>query len=118
MACISPTSAEARVAITRAITKYYAESDAELSTREATKIAEVARVLGDLYEVNVFPAMKVTWDTYPNHLGHHDSPGCFRCHDDGHDTADGKTISQDCDTCHSVLAEEEVNPEILEKLNP
>jgi hypothetical protein len=45
-------------------------------------------------------------------------PGCFRCHDDEHRTADGQTISQDCSTCHSLLAVEEENPEILATLNP
>jgi hypothetical protein len=42
--------------------------------------------------------------------------GCFRCHDEQHTTADGKTISQDCSTCHSLLAQEEKDPEILKKL--
>jgi len=55
-----------------------------------------------LYQANVFPAMKVTWGTHANNLGHTDAPGCFRCHDDQHKTADGKVIRQDCDLCHSM----------------
>jgi len=51
---------------------------------------------------NVFPGMKVTWGTYPNHLGHVDSPGCFRCHDDEHTSADGRVIRQDCELCHTI----------------
>ena len=31
-----------------------------------------------------------------------DSPGCFRCHDEEKQTADGKTISQDCESCHTM----------------
>jgi hypothetical protein len=54
----------------------------------------------DLWAENVFPAMRVTWGTYPNHLGHVESPGCFRCHDDEHKTTDGRVISQDCELCH------------------
>jgi hypothetical protein len=55
--------------------------------------------------------------TYPNNLGHMDSPGCFRCHDGSHMTADGKeTIGQDCDTCHQLLAVEESAPDILKTL--
>ena len=46
--------------------------------------------------------MKVTWGTYPNHIGHVDTPGCFRCHDDSHKSADGKLIAQDCELCHSI----------------
>ena len=51
---------------------------------------------------NVFPAMRVTWGTYPSHIGHVDSPGCFRCHDDEHKSKDGKTIGQDCELCHAI----------------
>jgi hypothetical protein len=57
--------------------------------------------------------MGVTWGSYPNNLSHIDWPGCFRCHDDGHSTADGRVISQDCNSCHQVLAWDEENPEIL-----
>ena len=55
-----------------------------------------------LYSRNVFPKMNVTWGTYPNHIGHMDAPGCFRCHDDSHKTSDGRTIKQDCDLCHKI----------------
>ncbi|HEX5075229.1 MAG TPA: NapC/NirT family cytochrome c, partial [Gemmatimonadaceae bacterium] len=56
----------------------------------------------DVWANNVFPAMRVTWGTYPNHIGHVDSPGCSRCHDDSHKAADGKVISQDCELCHTL----------------
>jgi hypothetical protein len=56
----------------------------------------------DLWSQNVFPAMNVSWGTYPSHIGHIDSPGCFRCHDESHTAADGKTISQDCELCHTL----------------
>jgi hypothetical protein len=42
----------------------------------------------------------VTWGTYPNHIGHVDSPGCFRCHTDEHKAKDGSVIRQDCELCH------------------
>jgi hypothetical protein len=57
----------------------------------------------DVWASNVFPAMKVTWGTYPSNIGHVDSPGCFRCHDDTHKTKDGQhVISQDCQLCHAI----------------
>ena len=62
--------------------------------------------------------MKVVWGTYPNHIGHQATPGCFRCHDDEHKTESGETISQDCDTCHTLLAIEEQDPAILSQLQP
>ena len=69
-----------------------------------------------IYLRNVFPEMNVTWGTYPNNLGHADFPGCFRCHDGSHSTADGRTISNDCDTCHTLLAVEEPNPKVISDL--
>jgi nitrate/TMAO reductase-like tetraheme cytochrome c subunit len=57
----------------------------------------------DVWARNVFPAMKVTWGTYTNHIGHIDTPGCFRCHDDEHKSKDGKVIRQDCTLCHNEV---------------
>ena len=56
----------------------------------------------EIYGRNVFPAMKVTWGTYPNHIGHTFFNGCFRCHDDNHKSKDGSTIKQDCESCHAM----------------
>ena len=56
----------------------------------------------DIYDRNVFPAMKVGFGSYPNNIGHIDSPGCFRCHDDEHKSKDGAKIGQDCETCHGI----------------
>src|SRR5262249_36951557 len=71
------------------------------------------QALVSIYRRNVFPDLKVTWGTYPNNLGHVDTPGCFRCHDNEHTSADKKTIPQDCSGCHDALAVEEASPEIL-----
>ena len=57
----------------------------------------------DVWAGNVFPAMKVKWGTYTNHIGHVDTPGCFRCHDDEHKAKDGRVIRQDCTLCHSEV---------------
>ncbi len=57
----------------------------------------------EAYMGNVWPKMKVTWGTYKGHNGHmyeDEGYGCFRCHDDEHQTSFGKTISQSCDLCH------------------
>lgn len=56
----------------------------------------------DIYRRNVFPEMRVRFGTYPNNIGHVDSAGCFRCHDGSHTAKDGRTISQDCETCHTI----------------
>jgi len=56
-----------------------------------------------LYSRNVFPAMNVTWGSYPDNKGHITSNGCFRCHDDSHESKDGSKISADCEYCHKQI---------------
>jgi nitrate/TMAO reductase-like tetraheme cytochrome c subunit len=67
-----------------------------------------------IYRDNFFPEMNASWAKYPNNIGHKDWPGCFRCHDGKHMTADGKkTIkANDCNACHTILTQgsgEELN---------
>jgi hypothetical protein len=110
--------AEAREGIAAALSAFYAENYPELAASESESIEQAARAVGDIYSWNVFPEMNVTWGVYPDHIGHETSAGCFRCHDDLHETGDGEVISQDCETCHSLLAMEEEDPAILTELNP
>jgi hypothetical protein len=86
-----------RAAIAQKLNAFYAsrpDADAALVRRAITGAQEA-------WARNVFPSMKVSWGTYPNHLGHVDTQGCFRCHDD-RTAADGATIAQACELCHSV----------------
>jgi len=108
-----PSQDAARAGIAADIAAFYAKTYPDLAKTKAAAIAQAGKALGDVYCWNVFPQMKVSWDTYPNHLGHKQSPGCFRCHDKKHATDDGEKISKKCDTCHSLLAEEEQDPAIL-----
>lgn len=110
-----PTHAEARDGIARAIRAFYAKQYPALPP---DRIGPAAAELIAIYEANVFPQMNIRWGFYPTHMGHQDFPGCFRCHDGEHATPEGETISQDCSTCHTILAMEENDPEILKTLNP
>jgi nitrate/TMAO reductase-like tetraheme cytochrome c subunit len=69
-----------------------------------------------IYLQNVFPEMKISWGTYPSNVGHMDSPGCFRCHDGNHSSSDGRVISNDCSTCHDMLAMDEKEPKVMSEL--
>jgi hypothetical protein len=66
-----------------------------------TAVEEVQRI----YQRTTFPEMKVDWKTHPNNIGHLYFAGCFRCHDGQHVSAEGKVVSKDCDTCHTVLSQ-------------
>jgi hypothetical protein len=112
-----PSQEAARKGIAEDITAFYAKNYPEVAKDKADAIAQAGKALGDVYSWNVFPAMKVTWNTYPNFLGHKQSPGCFRCHDKKHATADGEKIPKKCDTCHILLADEETDPAILYQLS-
>ena len=109
---------EARAVISEELQTFYAENYPEVAAGKADAITAAADALGDVYAVNVFPNMQVWWDTYPNHIGHEQSPGCTRCHARNMRTADREQISADCDLCHVLLAQEEENPHILTLLDP
>jgi hypothetical protein len=113
-----PSHAAAAQGIERGLRSFYARDYPQVATARSGAIARASAALADAYRANVFPSMKVGWGTYANHIGHEDFPGCFRCHDDQHKTADGRAISQDCATCHALLAMGEEDPEILRSLAP
>jgi len=110
------TNAEAAAKLPLALTAFYQQNYPDLYSARSKDIHQAGQAVLTIYNRNVFPDLKVTWGTYPNNLGHKDFPGCFRCHDGSHATADGKTITQDCNTCHEPLAMEEASPEILKTL--
>lgn len=112
------SQAEAASQIRTRLRNFYRQQYPEIfnSPRRAA-IEQAADTLIEIYQRNVFPRMKIFWGTYPNNLGHDPFPGCFRCHDGLHSTADeSRTIPSDCDTCHTLLAFEEPEPEILQTL--
>ena len=95
---------------------YYRTQQPAVFAKRQADIEKAAEAVRDAWLRNVFPAMRVTWGTHPNNIGHNDFPGCFRCHDDEHKSADGTTITQDCSACHAILAMEEKNPKVLQDL--
>jgi acyl-CoA thioesterase FadM len=102
--------------IARGITEYYRATYPNVYREHRAQIESAVQQIQRIYLRNVFPEMKVTWGTYINNIGHEDFLGCFRCHDGNHTAADGRTIAQDCNSCHSILAMEETNPAILAQL--
>ncbi len=93
-----PSRASALDAIGRRLRDFYAKAGGQ----DARLVERAVAAAQDAWARNVFPTMRVTWGTYPNHLGHLDAPGCFRCHDDEHKAADGSVIRQDCELCHTI----------------
>jgi cytochrome c553 len=107
---------EAATRIPSDLTAYYRGAYPAIASQRAADVAAAATTLVSIYNTNVFPDLGVTWGLYPNNLGHEAFPGCFRCHDEEHKTADGRAITQDCGACHEAVAVEESSPEVLKTL--
>ncbi len=95
---------------------FYRATYPDIYQSRRTLVQQAGEEVAAIYLRNIFPDMRVTWGTHPNNLGHNDSPGCFRCHDGSHTSADGQTITNDCSSCHQVLAMGEENPKVLTDL--
>lgn len=102
--------------IVEGVENYYRTSFPDLYASKRALIEQSAENVARIYLRNIFPDMKMSWGVHPNNLGHNDFPGCFRCHDGSHTSADGQTISNDCTTCHNLLAVQEENPKMLTDL--
>jgi nitrate/TMAO reductase-like tetraheme cytochrome c subunit len=107
---------EARQKIPAQLETFYRSGNPAVLETKADLVKRAGQELAMLYSQNVFPEMKVTWGTHPNHIGHMDYPGCFRCHDADHVAKDGTSITQDCAACHNLLAVDESKPKVLSDL--
>ena len=116
-----PSRNDAQQRITSELDGFYRSSYPQLYQARRAQVQQSAEQVAAIYLRNVFPSMGLTWGTHPNNVGHNDpghndSPGCFRCHDGSHVSADGQTITNDCTACHNMLAMEEENPKVLTDL--
>jgi hypothetical protein len=111
-----PDRDAAKRQIGEAWAEFYRTQYAEVYKEHRALVESSGAAVEAIYLRNVFPDMKVTWGTHPNHIGHEDFLGCFRCHDENHKSKDGRTITQDCNACHTLLAQDETNPKVLADL--
>jgi hypothetical protein len=111
-----PDRDTAQKQIVEGIESFYRTSYPDVYNGKRALVEQSADSTAKIYLRNVFPDMNVKWGVHPNNLGHTDFPGCFRCHDGSHTSADGQTISNDCSACHNLLAVQEENPKVLKDL--
>lgn len=98
-----PDVPTAVAAIETRLRSFYAENYPAVARERAAAIDAAIAAVQELYRRTFFPEMKVSWQTYPENVGHLNSPGCFRCHDGRHINQHGVAISSDCDVCHTFL---------------
>ena len=97
--------AAAEAAIDAGLRDYYAEHHPEVLSERAAALDDATRALQAAYRVNFFPAMRASWAAYPDNAGHFRFPGCIRCHDGLHASADGEVVSSECTACHTITAQ-------------
>ena len=95
----------AMLAIRQGVEEYYQLMHPDLVETDRELIEKAITGIQQDYRQNMFPGMKAQWDVYPNHLGHIESDGCQRCHDDRHISTGGRVISRNCNLCHTILAQ-------------
>jgi hypothetical protein len=100
-----PTADSAMTAIKKGIDEYYKSTYPEILEQKKEKIEKTILAIQDKFNRNIFPEMKVKWNKYPLNLGHLESNGCYRCHNDKHKSDKGRIISRKCDLCHHIVAQ-------------
>ena len=106
------TSADAQKAIAASITKFYQDKYPQIASSKADSVQQAVTELQRIYSTTFFPEMNLNWKTHPNNIGHFYFQGCFRCHDGNHVSKDGKTISKDCNSCHTVIEQQESGTQV------
>lgn len=89
--------------IANQIDSYYRNRYPQIYKDKHAQIKASIAALQEIYHSNIFPYMHVDWKTYPDNIGHLYNAGCFRCHDGNHVSSDGQVISNDCESCHTIL---------------
>jgi len=99
------TTDTAMLVIEADVKEYYEIMYPEIFEEKYNLIEKAIAGIQEDYKQNIFPEMKTRWDVYPNHLGHINSTGCHRCHDDKHKSPSGRVISRDCNLCHTIVGQ-------------
>ena len=99
------TEAGALASIKTAVESFYQKEYPQVFASRRADIDATVKQLQDIYKLNYFPEMKVSWKGFADHIGHMYSPGCFRCHDGKHVSSDGRKLTTDCTACHIILSQ-------------
>jgi hypothetical protein len=86
------------------VDKLIADATAKAATPAENKPAEQKfnKAMREILLAASFQEKGFTWKSFPNHTGHADTPGCFRCHDGKHYNDKGEAIRLQCTLCHAL----------------
>ncbi|MBR6460534.1 MAG: NapC/NirT family cytochrome c [Verrucomicrobia bacterium] len=105
------TKEEAMKAIKDGLTEMYggdAEAEEEEENAEPANehLEQAIKTVQNIYSRNIFPAMKASWQAYPDNIGHKESIGCARCHNESLvDAEEGEPVRNGCQDCHLITAQ-------------
>ena len=99
------TTDSAMLAIKNQVYEYYTSMYPKLAEPKKNEIDKTISGIQQGYSQNFFPEMGVKWTAHANHLGHMETNGCFRCHNDRHKSESGEIITKDCNLCHEIVAQ-------------
>ncbi|HLH07638.1 MAG TPA: NapC/NirT family cytochrome c [Terriglobales bacterium] len=108
------TTDEAVKAIDKDLNAFYQSKYPDVYSSKQPQIRQAVAEVQRIFQNSIFPEMKVDWRVHPNNIGHFYFPGCFRCHDGNHVSADGKVLKKDCDTCHTVQSQVESGKPLMQ----
>ncbi len=98
-------SASAQQGIAERLTSFYQDSYPDVFKDSQPELQKAIEAIQMIYQRTIFPEMRADWSSHANNIGHRDSSGCFRCHNDEMQSADGQTIFTTCTKCHVILAQ-------------
>jgi hypothetical protein len=106
-----PDTEAAMEGIERSMQSFYLWNYPGLGAQKRVEIDSAVSTLKAFYLRKVHPEMPVTWNSYPDQLGHPAMrKGCFRCHNENIVDEAGKPIEDECTLCHSIIANDSPDP--------
>jgi hypothetical protein len=109
------SDSEAVNGIASHLDQFYKTNYSSLYSSKNTAVKSGITEVQRLFQTYFFPEMKTDWQAHPDNIGHFYTTGCFRCHDGEHVSNTGKVIRNDCNICHTVLADS-ANPAASAKM--
>ena len=99
------TTDSALTGIKDKIENYYKVQYPDLYKKYGKDILSSINKIENEFSSNTFPEMKANYSVYPRHIGHLETNGCFRCHNNRFKSPKGKVISKDCNLCHTIVGQ-------------
>ncbi len=97
------TNEEALSNISSSLDDYYKTNYADLYRDKRTALNKAIVETQRIYSTYFFPEMKTNWQSHPDNIGHLNTQGCFRCHNDSFSSKEGLKIRTDCSICHTTI---------------